>query len=144
MFELINKGGIRRLTAAGIVAITSLLAVPASAQTEGPDPLRIFFPTGSSDISGEGQTTLDEAARLFREGNPIVMIVAGGTDTVGPAELNLQLSLNRAEAVAGGLAARGIPVDRLQVHGRGASELAVETGDDVANRENRVVEISWR
>lgn len=121
-----------------------LLSHPVMAQTEGPDPLKIYFDTNASVISGDGLAILDQAARLFRDGNPIVMIVAGGSDTVGDAEYNLQLSIARAEAVAQGLAQRGIPANRLQVLGRGTSELPVQTGEDVDNRENRVVEISWR
>ena len=39
---------------------------------------------------------------------------------------------------------RGIPVGRLQVVGRGNSELEVDTADDVAERENRIAEITWR
>ncbi|MBC9247494.1 OmpA family protein [Paracoccus sp. 11-3] len=129
---------------AGVMAALAFQATPGFAQTEGPDPLKIYFQTNSRTVSDEGQETLDQAARLFRDGNPIVMIVAGGTDTVGAPEYNLQLSLDRAQAVAGQLVARGIPVDRLQVLGRGASELIVKTEDNVENPDNRVVEISWR
>ncbi len=120
------------------------LAQPAWAQTEEQDSLSILFATNSATLSAEGNAVLDQAARLFRDGNPIVMIVAGGADTVGQADYNLQLSVRRAEAVAQGLTDRGIPADRLQVLGRGTSELPVPTGDEVATPENRVVEISWR
>ena len=95
-------------------------------------------------MAADQQDTLDRAARLFRDGNPYVMILAGGADTVGAPGPNLDLSLARANAVADGLVARGIPVGRLQVLGRGTSELAVETPEGVAERDNRVVEITWR
>jgi len=120
------------------------LATSVSAQQTNADTLKIYFQTGSAGISSDGRGTLDQAARLFRDGNPIVMIVAGGADTVGKPDYNLRLSIWRAQAVADGLVERGIPVDRLQVLGRGTSELAVETDDGIAKRENRVVEISWR
>lgn len=133
---------------AGAVLAASLpfMALPdiAAAQQEGPAPLQVFFDLGSSRIKSGEADTLDQAARLFREGNPIVMIVAGGADTVGNPDKNLDLSLRRAQSVADGLVARGIPVERLQVLGRGNSELAVETEDDVPEQNNRVVEISWR
>lgn len=135
------------LASAGVIPALALmagLAQPAWAQTEEQDSFSILFATNSATVSAEGNGVLDQAARLFRDGNPIVMIVAGGADTVGQADYNLQLSVRRAEAVAQGLTDRGIPADRLQVLGRGTSELPVSTDDEVATPENRVVEISWR
>ena len=125
------------------VALAACVTAPAWAQ-EAPKSLKIFFDTGSATIAPDQQATLDQAARTFRDGNWIVMVVAGVADTVGPAELNLSLSLARATAVVGGLSDRGIPTARLQVLGRGNSELEVETPDDVAEPGNRVAEITWR
>lgn len=129
-----------------LVVATSLSvcgAGPAAAQTAEAG-LTLYFRTGSAAVGQDGVGTLDQAARLFRDGNPIVMIVSGVADTVGPPGRNLDLSLRRAQAVADGLVARGIPADRLQVVGRGNSELVVETADEAANQDNRVVIISWR
>lgn len=138
------KSGAASLRILSTLTIMVALAQPALAQTEEQDPLSIQFATNSATISAEGDAILDQAARLFRDGNPIIMIVAGGADTVGQADYNLQLSVRRAEAVARGLTDRGIPADRLQVLGRGTSELVVPTDDGVETPENRVVEISWR
>ena len=121
-----------------------VLSGAVAAAQEAPESLKVYFELGSARIAQEQQDTLDQAARLFREGQPYVMIVAGGADTVGPPGPNLELSLARAQSVADGLVARGIPVGRLQVLGRGTSELAVETDDGVAEPENRVAEITWR
>ena len=128
-----------------MAAAFALLAAPAArAQDDDPDGLKVFFDSGSAHVAADQADTLDQAARLFREGSPFVMILSGGADTVGLAESNLDLSVDRARAVADALVARGIPVDRLQVLGRGNSDLEVETGSGVANAENRVVEITWR
>lgn len=106
--------------------------------------LKVYFDTGSTRISSEQIATLDRAVRTFREGDPFVMVVAGGADKVGDPNENLQLSLERATAVALALTNRGIPIERLQVLGRGNSELEVVTPAGVPEAENRVVEISWR
>jgi len=106
--------------------------------------LKVYFDMGASGIRSDQRDVLDRAAGLFREGNPIVMIVSGSADTIGSPADNLDLSLMRAQAVARGLSDRGIPVERLQVLGRGNSELVVPTGDEVANPENRSVTITWR
>ena len=113
-------------------------------QAQEQDSLKIYFRSGSAHVDADQEATLDQAARLFREGSPIVMIATGGADTVGAAEANLDLSVKRAQAVVDGLAARGIPVERLQILGRGITDLAVETAAGVDNRDNRVVEITWR
>lgn len=106
--------------------------------------LKVYFASGSATISPDQAETLDRAVRTFREGDPFVMIVAGGADKVGSPTQNLSLSIERATAVATALTNRGIPIERLQVLGRGNSELQVTTPDGVPEQENRVVEISWR
>lgn len=115
-----------------------------SGEGQEDEALRVYFGLGSAEVASDQRDVLERAARLYREGNPYVMVLAGGADTVGPPDMNLELSLARARTVADALAARGIPVERLQVLGRGNSDLAVDTGDGVANQENRVVEITWR
>ncbi|PUB14915.1 OmpA family protein [Yoonia sediminilitoris] len=123
---------------------TATEATPAVAQTQETPWLKVYFESGSAAISADQAETLDRAVRTFREGDPFVMIVAGGADKVGDPSQNLNLSLQRATAVATALNNRGIPIERLQVLGRGNSELQVATPDGVAEEENRVVEISWR
>ncbi|MGF1554479.1 MAG: OmpA family protein [Paracoccaceae bacterium] len=120
-----------------------LASSPSSAQEDG-EGLKIYFDLGSSSVASAEREKLDQAARLYREGNPIVMTVSGGTDTVGPATLNLALSLARANTVLQGLIDRGIPAERLQVVGRGETELETPTDDGVAEQRNRLVEINWR
>lgn len=121
-------------------------AVAGSAPSGPPEGLRIHCDPGSAAIAGDAEATLDRAARLFREGRLIVMVAAGGADTVGNPSANLPLSIRRAQAAADGPVARGIPAERRQVPGRGDSERAVPTEEEeeVESRENRLVEIGWR
>ena len=72
------------------------------------------------------------------------MIVAGSSDTTGTPAQNLQLSQARANAVARGMAARGIPAERTQILAKGVTALPVPTGPGVAEPQNRRVEITWR
>ncbi len=139
----------RRLAA---TLLAALLATPLVAQNADqaagaaadPESLKVYFETGEAEIGERQKEVLDQAARLFREGNPYVMILAGAADTVGSPQSNLDLSLRRARAVAGGLQELGIPMNRLQILGRGNTELPVSTGPGVAEPQNRVVEITWR
>lgn len=134
----------RRHLAAGHAGLAAGLLLAGSAAAQSEDSLLVYFDIGGATIATEQAAVLDQAARLYREGSPIVMILSGGTDTLGPPAPNLALSVDRARAVLNGLVARGIPVERLQIAGRGETDLEVETEDDVAERRNRNVEITWR
>ena len=129
---------------ATLLAQTAATTSTAIVAEEESPWLKVYFSLGSATIDADQAATLDRAVRTFREGDPFVMIVAGSADKVGDPNANLALSLQRATAVATALAARGIPIERLQVLGRGNSELKVATPDEVAEEENRIVEISWR
>ncbi len=87
---------------------------------------------------------LDRAARLFRDGNPLVMTVSGAADSVGSPAANLALSQQRADAVFHELIARGIPAQRFQVLAKGVTDPSVPTPPGTAEPNNRRVEISWR
>jgi outer membrane protein OmpA-like peptidoglycan-associated protein len=140
---------------AGMVtsAIVRFLAFTATALSVGiafaqtpsaPDSVVLHFDLGSAAIRAQDEALLDQASRLYRDGNPIVMILAGSADTVGLPERNLALSQQRADAVLRALVARGIPAGRFQLVAKGETELAVATGDNVPEEGNRRVEITWR
>ncbi len=122
----------------------------ASAQTGGqsaaksPDSLSVYFSPGSAMVSPKGEAVLDLAARTYRDGKPIIMVVSGGSDSTGTAAGNLKLSQMRADSVLQGLVARGIPVERFQVLAKGETEPAVPAPEGTPDPRNRRVEISWR
>lgn len=131
--------------ALSVSPVVAQVADTAATEETAESPwLKVYFDSGSATISPDQAATLDRAVRTFREGDPFVMVVAGGADKVGDPAVNLSISLQRATAVATALTERGIPIERLQVLGRGNSELQVQTPDGVAEEANRVVEISWR
>lgn len=151
--------GLKFIAMGASIALAGLAPTAGAAQSSAAQPpdqlsdqvaepesnsLKVYFPSGSSRVQADQAATLDLAARTFRDGNPLVMVVSGGADTVGDPLENLDLSLRRASSVADGLVARGIPVTRLQVLGRGNSELRIQTEPGVPEEGNRVVEISWR
>jgi outer membrane protein OmpA-like peptidoglycan-associated protein len=125
-------------------AVASFLTSGALAQAKAPDSLVLYFDSGSVAVGKEGQATLDQASRLYRDGKPIVMVVSGSADAVGPAAANLKLSQQRADAVLRGLIARGIPAERFQVLAKGETEPAVPATKGVAEPRNRRVEITIR
>ncbi len=120
---------------------TSVAEAPAA---KAADSLSVYFDPGSAAVSPQGQSVLDQAARTYRDGKPIIMVVSGGSNSTGSAAANLRLSQIRADNVLQGLVARGIPVDRFQVLAKGETEPAVPAPEGTAEARNRRVEISWR
>jgi outer membrane protein OmpA-like peptidoglycan-associated protein len=109
-----------------------------------PSSLVLHFDAGSATVRQQDVALLDQASRLYRAGNPIVMIVTGTADTTGSAAVNLRLSEQRANNVFQGLVSRGIPAERFQVIAKGQTDLVVPTPPDTAEERNRRVEITWR
>lgn len=127
-----------------LAAAFACLAPMAVAGTSGPDSLTIFFGEGSATLSPDAISTLDTASRIYRQGNPIVMQVSGGTDSVGSPATNLRLSEARARTVLRGLVARGIPVEHFQLLAKGATEPMVQGTPGMPEPRNRRVDITWR
>lgn len=134
-------------------AMTTLAASAAFAQSpqpsptapaKAPDSLSVYFDSGSAAINQKGDRALDQAARTYRDGKPIIMVVSGGSDATGSAAGNLKPSQDRADKVLQGLVARGIPIERFQVLAKGQTEPAVPDPEGTPEPANRRVEISWR
>jgi OOP family OmpA-OmpF porin len=123
-------------------------ALPAAgkpaAANGNPEELVMYFDLGSASVRAADAEILDHAARLYRDGKPLVMVVSGSTDTTGSAEANLRLSEARAAAVLQGLVARGIPAERFELLAKGATDPAVPTPPNTAEPRDRRVEITWR
>ena len=109
-----------------------------------PDSVVLYFDKGSSAIRPQDRALLDKASRTYRDGHPIVMIVVGGTDSVGSPAGNLALSDRRAQIVLRELVARGIPVERFQVLAKGETDQPVVAAQGVAEPNDRRVEVHWR
>jgi hypothetical protein len=121
--------------------LASALAFAAPALALAADHV-VFFPFGSSALTAEGRSVVEQAAADFRNTGSSSVSIVGHTDTVGSTEFNMRLSQRRAETVGQALIANGVPADVLVAAWRGETELAVPTGDNVREQRNRRVEIS--
>jgi outer membrane protein OmpA-like peptidoglycan-associated protein len=119
-------------------------AAQSGSTQPAPEDVLVYFPVGSAALDPTAQPLIDYTARLFREGNPFVMTVAGHTDSVGQDYPNLILSARRAEVVKQALIAHGIPAERLQIQALGKSDPAVQGDDESADAQNRRVRITWK
>jgi len=117
----------------------TLAALPAR-----PTAFLLYFLTAKDELAPESTSELDNVLADMK-GRPVPdIVVIGHTDTVGTAEANDKLSMQRAERVKGFLTGIGIPSDRIRTAGRGERELLVPTGDNVDEPRNRRVEINVR
>lgn len=105
----------------------------------------IFFAAGSAQIDEEGVAIIANVLADLEESKKNLkdfeITLSGHSDTLGPAKENMRISRVRAEAVRSRLTQVGIPADIIAVNAYGETRLRVKTGDNVANRANRRVEI---
>ncbi|EJW12485.1 Outer membrane lipoprotein omp16 precursor [Rhodovulum sp. PH10] len=75
---------------------------------------RVFFESDSSDISPQGQETLDKQAQWLQHYNRYAFTIEGHADERGTREYNIALGARRAQAVRDYLVSRGIPASRMR------------------------------
>jgi outer membrane protein OmpA-like peptidoglycan-associated protein len=128
-----------------MLAVSTLCVLGGAARAgdaPAPDSIVVFFDNGSARMHSDDLALLDKAARLYRDGHPILMTVSAGADATGSPVKNLHLSQERADVVFQGLVARGIPADRFQIVAKGQTDPAIQA--DGQEPKNRRAEITWK
>jgi len=105
-------------------------------------PGNITFAFDSSNLQPQFYPVLDNVASTLNQYNQTVIEVAGHTDNVGSDAYNQQLSVQRANAVAGYLGSKGILQQRMMVVGAGESRPIASNDTDAGRAQNRRVEIT--
>lgn len=133
------------LASAGVLLLVACQQQPQQSTTQAvtAPPTKgynVYFDTGSAALSADSSATIAQAANSFKAGGRAVA-VTGHTDTTGSADMNLQLSRQRAAAVSNALQRNGVPGEAIAALGYGEQNLPVPTAQDVAERRNRSVDI---
>lgn len=100
----------------------------------------IEFETGKAVILKKSYPILDEVAQVFIDNKDYIVEVQGHTDNVGNAEVNLNLSDKRAQAVRDYLIKKGVDASRLTAHGYGSSQPIADNTTKAGRAKNRRVE----
>ncbi len=101
----------------------------------------VLFETNSYRLREEIYTTLDSIALFLKKESKATASISGHTDKTGKEDFNLELSSQRAEAVAEYLLDRGINPERVTFIGFGSS-IPIQSNDTPeGRRKNRRVEI---
>jgi OmpA-OmpF porin, OOP family len=117
---------------------------PPAPASPPPPPVRnflVFFDFNKSTLTPRALDIVKEAANVAKAGQNARLTCTGHTDTAGPANYNMALSLRRANTVKNALVKEGVPAASIAVVGRGETALLVPTKDGVREPQNRRVEI---
>ena len=104
-------------------------------------PEAITFQTGSATLQPQFMSVLDQLAQSLQQYPNTIVRIEGHTDSTGSAAFNQTLSENRAQAVASYLIQRGVPANRIQTVGFGATRPIADNRTPEGRAKNRRVEI---
>jgi outer membrane protein OmpA-like peptidoglycan-associated protein len=100
----------------------------------------ITFAFNSAVIQNESAPTLERAAQILRDNPGVRVEIEGHTDDTGNSGYNQRLSDSRARAVTDWLVAHGIPADRLETRGYGATRPRAANDSEAHRARNRRIE----
>ncbi len=98
---------------------------------------RVFFAVDQSDISGEGQATLDRQASWLKQYPNVSLTIEGHADERGTREYNLALGERRATSIRNYLMSQGIDGSRLNTISYGKERPAVTESNPEGWAQNR-------
>jgi VWFA-related protein len=104
----------------------------------------IEFERGSSAIPSSANQVVLDIFNSLKSAPKMSIEIRGHTDDIGKEEDNEQLSISRAQSVAGALIAKGIAKSRLIITGKGESMPLVPNESEDARKKNRRTEFIIR
>lgn len=104
-------------------------------------PSNITFDVDSSRIQSKFSETLISVGLVLKKFNKTLINVYGYTDSTGSDSYNLELSHQRAIAVATVLASQGVDQRRFYITGKGEADPIASNATETGRSQNRRVEI---
>ena len=102
----------------------------------------VRFDTNKSTLTAAAKNNLDKLVTVFTQYPDTDIVIYGYTDSTGPADFNLKLSLDRANSVKSYLTGKGLLASRFSVQGMGIAD-PIATNDTPDGRsKNRRVEFA--
>lgn len=123
-------------------------SVPGADVTRVGEGLVVTFDSGllfgfdSSVVRSPAKANLDNLASNLSDFGDSRLMLVGHTDDKGAAAYNLDLSRQRAQAVATYLESRGVSPTRVQIAGRGETEPIAANDTEAGRQLNRRVEVA--
>jgi len=101
----------------------------------------ILFATNKSDLNASSRASLLKFAASLKETPETDVTIYGHTDNTGSRDINLKLSNDRAQSVAGFLVSNGIQKERLTTEGKAFDEPVADNSTAEGRAQNRRVEV---
>lgn len=99
------------------------------------------FGVNSSNIDPSSYDELMRLAQIMQEDNELRLIIRGHTDNTGNSNANLELSIDRANAVKDFLVKQGVGSDRIAAFGYGETRPIASNDTPEGREQNRRVEL---
>lgn len=104
-------------------------------------PAQLTFDVNRSDIRSNLYPVFNDIAKVLRDYEKTMLVIAGHTDDTGPYQYNMNLSKARAESVKQYLVAQNVQAIRVETQGYGPNYPIVPNTSDANRAQNRRVEI---
>jgi outer membrane protein OmpA-like peptidoglycan-associated protein len=101
----------------------------------------VLFATGRSTLSLQADDNIDKLVEFMRKYSSVNVLVEGYTDSVGKEDMNLALSLKRADAIKERLVDKEINPQRITTKGYGEQYATADNNTIDGRKQNRRVEI---
>ncbi len=95
----------------------------------------------NTDLNDNSKVDMALVIKTIKDRTPCVVDIIGHTDTTGDSDINIKLSLKRANLVKELIKKEGIDVSSFSVKGYGEEELLIPTKDNMKESKNRNVEV---
>ncbi|NGP77736.1 OmpA family protein [Balneolaceae bacterium YR4-1] len=99
------------------------------------------FRVSSSNIDPSSYDELTRLAQIMQEDTELRLIIRGHTDNTGNSNANLELSIDRANAVKDFLVKQGVDADRIAAFGYGETRPIASNDTPEGREQNRRVEL---
>jgi OOP family OmpA-OmpF porin len=100
----------------------------------------INFAFNSSELDKESRVLLERAVDNLKRNPQMKVLIEGHTDSVGPEDYNMGLSLKRAKAVEDYIVTQGVAEERMDIKGLGESDPLDSNDTPEGRAKNRRVE----
>ena len=138
------RGGVAAPVKVDQAQVQQIFGNALSAQPILPTHFVLYFEKDSDILTPDSQRQYLAVFADIKRRSVYEVEVIGHTDTLGTVPHNQQLSMSRAVMIRERLEHDRISAKSISVAGRGQLDLAVPTGDQVAEPRNRRVEITVR
>jgi outer membrane protein OmpA-like peptidoglycan-associated protein len=128
-------------------ALDSTFGEARAAQPPQPEHFMLYFVSGGTRLTPESEDQFQKILGRWKSKDSNArteVVVIGHTDTVGSADSNVTLSMQRAKVVADRLRASGLSFSALTLESHGEKHPLIPTKDGVAEPLNRRVQVTLR